>query len=45
MVALTKALSASYDMLDSANGILRSVRGPADASLQTSIDGLLDVPG
>lgn len=43
MVALTKALSASYDMLDSANGILRSVRGQADASLQTSIDGLLDV--
>ena len=39
----TKALTASYQLLDTVNSTLRSVRSDADASTQTMIDGLLDV--
>ena len=39
----TKTLTASYQLLDSVNSTLRSVRSDADASTQTMIDGLLDV--
>ena len=43
MQTTTKTLTASYELLDSVNTTLRSVRSQADASTQTSIDGLLDV--
>ena len=39
----TKTLTASYQLLDTVNSTLRSVRSDADASTQTTIDGLLDV--
>ena len=39
----TKALTASYQLLDTVNTTLRSVRSDADASTQTMLDGLLDV--
>ena len=43
METLTKTLTSSYELLDSVNSTLRAVRSQADASTQTSIDGLLDV--
>lgn len=43
MVTLTKSLTTAYDLMNAANDTLRSVRSQSDASLQTSIDGLLDV--
>ena len=39
----TKTLTASYQLLDTVNSTLRSVRSDADASTQTTLDGLLDV--
>ena len=39
----TKTLTASYQLLDTVNTTLRSVRSDADASTQTTLDGLLDV--
>ena len=39
----TKTLTASYQLLDTVNSTLRSVRSDADASTQTMLDGLLDV--
>ena len=41
--SVNKSLTTGYDLLDSVNTILRSVRSQADSSLQTSIDGVLDV--
>ena len=41
--SVNKSLTTGYDLLDSANTILRSVRSQSDSSLQTSIDGVLDV--
>ncbi len=45
MSSTTKALSASYDLMNTANSVLRSVRSQADASTQTTIDSLLDTLG
>ena len=45
MSATTKALSTSYDLMNTANSVLRSVRSQADASTQTTIDSLLDTLG
>ena len=45
MSSTTKALSTSYDLMNTANSVLRSVRSQADASTQTTIDSLLDTPG
>ena len=39
----TKTLTASYQLLDTVNSTLRSVRSDADASTQTTLDGLLNV--
>ena len=39
----TKTLTASYQLLDTVNSTLSSVRSDADASTQTTLDGLLDV--
>ena len=39
----TKTLTASHQLLDTVNSTLRSVRSDADASTQTTLDGLLDV--
>ena len=39
----TKTLTASYQLLDTVNSTLRSVRSDADASTHTTLDGLLDV--
>ena len=43
MVTLTKALTSANDLLQSATDNLRAVRDKSDASLQTSLDGLIDV--
>ena len=40
-----KALSTSYDLVNTANSVLRSVRNQADASTQATIDSLLDTLG
>ena len=40
-----KALSTSYDLMNTANSVLRSVRSQADASTQATIDSLLDTLG
>lgn len=40
-----KALSTSYDLVNTANSVLRSVRSQADASTQATIDNLLDTLG
>ena len=40
-----KALSTSYDLVNTANSVLRSVRSQADASTQATIDSLLDTLG
>ncbi len=45
MTSTTKALSTSYDLMNTANSVLRSVRSQADASTQTTIDSLLDTLG
>ena len=45
MSSTTKALSTSYDLMNTANSVLRSVRSQADASTQTTIDSLLDTLG
>lgn len=45
MSATTKALSTSYDLMNTANSVLRSVRSQADASTQTTINSLLDTLG
>lgn len=45
MSSTTKALSTSYDLMNTANSVLRSVRSQADASTQTAIDSLLDTLG
>lgn len=45
MSSTTKALSTSYDLMNTANRVLRSVRSQADASTQTTIDSLLDTLG
>ena len=45
MNSTTKALSTSYDLVNTANSVLRSVRSQADASTQTTIDSLLDTLG
>ena len=45
MSSTTKALSTSYDLMNTANSVLRSVRSQADASTQTTIDSLLDMLG
>ena len=45
MSSTTKALSTSYDLVNTANSVLRSVRSQADASTQTTIDSLLDTLG
>ena len=43
MVALTKALTSANNLLQSATDNLRTIRDKSDASLQTSLDGLIDV--
>ena len=43
MVTLTKALTSANDLLQSATDNLRAVRDKSDASLQTSLDGLIEV--
>ena len=43
MTTLSKMLDATSQVLTQANNTLRSVRDDSDQSLQTSIDGLLDV--
>nr|WP_297283099.1 hypothetical protein [uncultured Agathobaculum sp.] len=43
MVTLTKTLTSANDLLQSATDTLRSVRDKSDASLQSSLDGLIDV--
>lgn len=43
MLALTKSLTTAAALLTAAQDTLRSVRDQSDQSLQTSIDGLLDV--
>lgn len=43
MVSLTKTLASATKLMQSAQDTLRSVRDKSDASMQTSIDGLLDV--
>lgn len=43
MVTLTKALTSANDLLQSATDNLRAVRDKSDASLQASLDGLIDV--
>lgn len=45
MSSTTKALSTSYDLMNTANSVLRSVRSQSDASTQTTIDSLLDTLG
>lgn len=45
MSSTTKALSTSYDLVNTANSVLRSVRSQADASTQATIDSLLDTLG
>lgn len=45
MNSTTKALSTSYDLVNTANSVLRSVRNQADASTQATIDSLLDTLG
>lgn len=45
MSSTTKALSTSYDLMNTANSVLRSVRSQADASTQATIDSLLDTLG
>lgn len=40
-----KALSTSYDLVNTANSVLRSVRSQADTSTQATIDSLLDTLG
>ena len=45
MSSTTKALSTSYDLVNTANSVLRSVRNQADASTQATIDSLLDTLG
>ena len=45
MSSTTKALSTSYDLMNTANSVLRSVRSQADASTQTTINSLLDTLG
>lgn len=45
MNSTTKALSTSYDLVNTANSVLRSVRSQADASTQATIDSLLDTLG
>ena len=45
MSSTKKALSTSYDLVNTANSVLRSVRSQADASTQTTIDSLLDTLG
>lgn len=45
MSSTAKALSTSYDLMNTANSVLRSVRSQADASTQTTIDSLLDTLG
>lgn len=41
--ALTKTLTSANDLLQSATDNLRAVRDKSDASLQTSLNGLIDV--
>lgn len=43
MVTLTKALTSANELLQSATDNLRAVRDKSDASLQSSLDGLIDV--
>lgn len=43
MVALTKTLTSANDLLQSATDNLRAIRDKSDTSLQTSLDGLIDV--
>lgn len=43
MVILTKTLTSANELLQSATDNLRSVREKSDSSLQTSLDGLIDV--
>ena len=43
MVTLTKTLTSANHLLQSATDTLRSVRDKSDASLQSSLDGLIDV--
>lgn len=43
MVALTKTLTSANDLLQSSTDNLRAIRDKSDASLQTSLDGLIDV--
>lgn len=43
MVSLTKTLASASKLMQSSQDTLRSVRDKSDASMQTSIDGLLDV--
>ena len=46
LITSTKnALSTSYDLVNTANSVLRSVRSQADASTQATIDSLLDTLG
>lgn len=45
MNSTKKALSTSYDLVNTANSVLRSVRSQADASTQTTINSLLDTLG
>ena len=45
MNSTKKALSTSYDLVNTANSVLRSVRSQADASTQATIDSLLDTLG
>lgn len=45
MSSTKKALSTSYDLVNTANSVLRSVRSQADASTQATIDSLLDTLG
>lgn len=43
MITLTKALASANELLQSAADNLRAVRNQSDASLQVSLDGLIDV--
>ncbi|MGO5029559.1 hypothetical protein [Candidatus Agathobaculum pullicola] len=43
MVALTKTLTSANDLLQSATDNLRTMRDKSDASLQTSLDSLIDI--
>ena len=45
MNSTKKALSTSYDLVNTANSVLRSVRSQPDASTQATIDSLLDTLG